>query len=147
VGEMDEILINNWNSKVSNEDLVYHLGDFCMGDPNKYLDRLNGTISFIRGSHDKKIKYCKKIKEINDMKTINIDGNVIILCHYCLKTWPRSHYNTIHLFGHSHGHLKEEGKSLDVGVDSHNFSPLSLNEVITIMKNKPDNFNFVDNRQ
>lgn len=29
VEEMNETLVNNWNSVVTNADHVYHLGDFC----------------------------------------------------------------------------------------------------------------------
>ncbi len=146
IGEMDEVLINNWNSVVGQNDKVYFLGDFCWGEPDKYLNRLNGSISFILGSHDKKIRLCKKITEINDIKTINIEDNIIVMCHYCMRTWSRSHYNTIHLFGHSHGKLEAVGKSMDVGVDSTNFYPISLEDVIKYMKNRPDNFNFVGNK-
>ena len=146
VEEMDEILINNWNSKVGANDIVYFLGDFCLKEPGRYLDRLNGVIYFIRGSHDKKIKVCDKIKEISDIKIITIpNNNIIVLCHYAMRTWARSHYNTWQLYGHSHGRLESQGKQMDVGVDCNNFSPVSLAEVITIMNNKPNNFNFVGN--
>ena len=141
--EMDEIMIKNWNEKVSADDIVYHLGDFSMTDPDKYLKRLNGTIHFIRGSHDKRIRLCSKITEINDIKIININNNVIILCHYAMKVWPRSHYNTWQLFGHSHGRLEPVGKQMDVGVDCNNFYPLSINDIEAYMKNRPDNFNLV----
>ena len=29
VQEMNEALILNWNKTVTNDDIVYHLGDFC----------------------------------------------------------------------------------------------------------------------
>jgi calcineurin-like phosphoesterase family protein len=60
-----------------------------------------------------------------------------------MKVWPRSHYNSFQLFGHSHGKLKEEGKQLDISVENINYTPISLDEVIDVMKNKPDNFNLV----
>lgn len=34
-----------------------------------------------------------------------------------------------HLYGHSHGRLSPQGRSLDVGVDCHNFRPISLDEL------------------
>lgn len=43
VEEMDEQLISNWNSKVTHEDTIYHLGDFAFSKtPEKYFYRLNG---------------------------------------------------------------------------------------------------------
>lgn len=146
IGEMDEVLINNWNVTVDTNDIVFHLGDFCMGDPDKYLNRLNGVIYFIRGSHDKHIKICDKIKSIKDMQTITINDSVITLCHYAMRTWPRSHYNTWQLYGHSHGKLEPQGKQMDVGVDCNNFYPVSFDELEEYMRQRPDNFNYVGKR-
>ena len=32
VEEMNKILVNNWNDTVKHDDVVYMLGDFCMGN-------------------------------------------------------------------------------------------------------------------
>ena len=59
IEEMNEAIIANWNSVVSPEDTVYHLGDFFMGRYDAIediLDRLNGTIKLIRGNHDTKAR-------------------------------------------------------------------------------------------
>ena len=63
--EMDEKLIENWNSVVEDQDIVYHLGDVYMGNhdtghtsPNKggyiesVLGRLKGRKRLILGNHD-----------------------------------------------------------------------------------------------
>ena len=55
--EMEEVLVNNWNNVVTNEDHVYHLGDFCWGKTDEWiriLKRLNGNIHIIKGNHDLK---------------------------------------------------------------------------------------------
>jgi calcineurin-like phosphoesterase family protein len=55
VAEMNETLIGNWNQTVGNEDIVFHLGDFCIGSAAEWsqiLDRLNGKIYLILGKHD-----------------------------------------------------------------------------------------------
>lgn len=57
VEEMNAQLIQKWNNKVSDEDTVYILGDFCFKmskqDAIKILKQLKGKKVLIRGNHDK----------------------------------------------------------------------------------------------
>lgn len=141
VEEMDETIIKNWNSVVSKTDTVYHLGDFSFRDPLIYLRRLNGNIVHIEGNHDK--KFLEKFDRIYKMKTIVIDKITIVLCHFAMRVWEKSHFNSWHCYGHSHGELESYGKSYDVGVDNNNFSPVSFEELKTIMQKLPDNENWL----
>ena len=50
---MNKTLTENWNSIITPEDTVYHLGDFAFGGISKYLPELNGDITMIRGNHDR----------------------------------------------------------------------------------------------
>lgn len=55
VEQMDEKIIKNWNSTVSNDDLVWFLGDFAMGSRNHVVElghKLNGHKYMIKGNHD-----------------------------------------------------------------------------------------------
>ncbi|MDD5164256.1 MAG: phosphoesterase [Patescibacteria group bacterium] len=150
VDEMNESLIEEWNKVVGEDDTIYHLGDFSWDDielVKSILKRLNGKKFFCFGSHDKHMSqlsgYFKEMKESFLIKTE--EDQFIFLNHYIHKEWHLSHYGAWHLFGHSHGRMddyaKEEGKLLDVGVDSHNFKPWSLDEVKKIMESRPLNFN------
>jgi calcineurin-like phosphoesterase family protein len=147
VDEMNETIISNWNSKVKQNDTVYHLGDFAFCDPETIIKRLNGNIYFIVGSHDKVMWKYKHLLIGNMLPLVNIKINnqFITLCHYNMRVWDKSHYNTFHLYGHSHGGLNnlDLGKAYDVGVDTNNFTPVSFDEIVEIMKKKPDNFNFI----
>jgi calcineurin-like phosphoesterase family protein len=132
---MDEALIKNWNKRVAKGDVVYHLGDFGFGRCLDVLDRLNGIIILIEGSHDSHImRECEgRFFQINKMRTITILKQEITLCHYAMRRWPKSHYGSWHLYGHSHGKLPPYGKSFDVGVDCNGFSPISFFEIQTKM--------------
>ena len=156
VSEMNEILIQKWNSKIKPEDIVYHLGDFAFGyfeDQLNILKRLNGSINFVPGSHDKNLPETVEAfnkergatfhKILGPMATVCVEKTEITLCHYSMRTWPKSHYGTWHLFGHSHGKLEGWGKSFDIGVDAWHFEPLSIQEVGKVMASRPDNFNLV----
>lgn len=53
---MDEVLIHNWNERVTDEDTVYVLGDaFWKNEESsvKIIQRLNGHKHLIRGNHDR----------------------------------------------------------------------------------------------
>jgi len=144
VEEMDEVLIKNWNNVVDSKDTVYHLGDFSFRDPNAYVNRLKGKIVLIRGGHDFKFKNeLRCFNDVFDLKTIKIKDKTIVLCHYCLRVWDKSHYNSWHLFGHSHGKLESIGKSHDVSVNNIDFKPISFENLEKTMQDKPDNFNLL----
>ena len=55
VFHMNETIIANWNSVVGPDDIIFHLGDFCLGGSAEWinvLNRLNGKIYLIAGNHD-----------------------------------------------------------------------------------------------
>lgn len=58
-GEMDDVLIRNWNYRVTPSDEVFYLGDLCHGKnaapASEYLSQLNGRIHVISGNHDEEI--------------------------------------------------------------------------------------------
>ncbi len=70
-------------------------------------------------------------------KELKVEGKFIVLFHYGQRVWNKSHHDSIHLYGHSHGSLPPHGKSVDVGVDckeiTHEYRPVSLDEVVRYM--------------
>jgi calcineurin-like phosphoesterase family protein len=62
----------------------------------------------------------------------------ITLLHYALRVWNKSHYSSWHLYGHSHGSLPDDPNSMsfDVGIDCHNYTPISFEQVKAIMARK-----------
>lgn len=145
VTEMNEVLIANWNAVVREQDSVWHLGDFCMGSDepaSSFAARLNGTIHLIQGNHDDRTvrDSAASFASIDMMKSISVDGQQIFLCHYPLREWNRAWRGAWHLFGHVHGRLDHEqrSKSLDVGVDSQAYRPISYEEIKGVMQERPD---------
>jgi calcineurin-like phosphoesterase family protein len=113
IDEMNEALVNNWNSVISNADHVYHLGDFCWGKKDdwiKYLKLLNGNIHIIKGNHDLKdypYDVKKYIVEAVDYKEITDCGRHVIMCHYPIMCYKAS-YNPNCYMLHGHTHVTRE---------------------------------------
>ena len=150
IDEMNETMVANWNSKVKEADLTYCLGDMVwQGDAREIreiLDRLNGKIIYVPSkerSHEAVLKYRDRFLEVDSLITIPFNNTFLTFCHYCLRTWPKSHYNSWHCYAHSHGRLEPIGKSHDAGVDNNNFFPLSFEEIAKIMDGRPDNPGYI----
>lgn len=130
--EMNREMIRRWNERVNQDDIVYHLGDFAFRgkDPLTYRQRLNGRIVFIVGNHDKRRDIeSAGFESIHDLLQVSINGTPIVLCHYAMRVWNKSHHGALHLYGHSHGTLPSTAQSLDVGVDCWDFQPITLVEI------------------
>ncbi|MFN3852492.1 MAG: metallophosphoesterase [Spirosomataceae bacterium] len=149
VEEMDEELIKRWNERVKPNDDVYHLGDVGLCNSarlREILEQLNGNIFLIRGNHDGAAESCKsRFEWIKDYYKLKIQDTgfeggeqSIILMHYAMRVWDKSHWGTYQLYGHSHGELPDDPNllSFDVGVDCHNYYPISWEEVKEIMNKK-----------
>ena len=158
VDEMDATMVMRWNEVVKPTDIVYHLGDFCLGDATasrKYFAALNGVVRILGNTwhHDRRWMKSIMYTGLDAENTVDIlppmvvlefheygDGKypqVLVLCHYPLVEWDRKHYGAWHLHGHCHGNYHySSGKAFDVGVDPQNFYPISLEEVAAIMETK-----------
>ncbi len=147
--EMNTELIKRWNEKIPEDADVYHLGDFALCPPDQLdeiLRQLNGRIHLIIGNHENAALNAKRgfkwKKEYFELKVEDAECKNgvqrIVLFHYAMRVWRSSFRGTWHLYGHSHGTLPdlENSLSFDIGVDSHNFYPLSYDEVKAIMQQK-----------
>ena len=144
ISEMDKEIIRRHNEVVKDNDIVVHAGDFMMGNKAfaaKYINQLNGKHIFIKGSHDKWLVGANQIWETSIEKTH------IVVCHYSMRVWPKSHFGSWQLYGHNHGGLEPIGKQWDIGVDNNNFYPISFEQLKEIMKSRPDNFNLIKKEQ
>lgn len=134
ISEMDEHLIQAWNARVEPKDTVYHLGDFALASPARYIHRLNGRIMLVRGNHDMErgADELQVFKEVHDMITL-VKQN-LVLCHYPMRSWPRIRKGAVMLHGHAHGRLPPLQNSVDVGVDVWGYAPASVREVMDRVK-------------
>lgn len=145
---MNSSIIENWNSKVQNNDICYILGD--LGFPRNRDDyhsleslirKLNGKeIHFICGNHDKDLKGSTKdlFTSYSSYMEVEINEQFIVMSHYPMLSWNKSFYQSWMLHGHCHGTLPEDphSKRVDVGVDCWNYSPVSFQELKTKMDSK-----------
>ena len=114
-------------------DNFYYLGDWGLTSVPK-MEAYMATVAssganlfFIKGNHDKKdtIHLYKKYGTfLGEQKCVKIwhEGKEypIVLNHFAMRVWDRSHHGIYHLYGHSHDGLdkngEEWGRSMDAGV-------------------------------
>lgn len=146
IQEMNQTLIDNWNSVVEEDDYVFHLGDFCFAGSDKWKEltsQLNGHIVLIKGNHDHMSKTMEKLFDhVSYEMSIEVDKTRVYLNHYPFLTYagPYKKAPVIQLFGHVHTSKRTTGKDrgrikmlfptqYDVGVDNNNFTPVSWKQI------------------
>ncbi len=129
--EMDKVIIERHNAVVAPNDIVVHARDFTLKKKSRaeeYIKQLNGNHIFLRGSHDRWLA-----NSVPMVYRKRIEDQLVVVCHYAMRVWEESHYGSWQLYGHSHGNLAAVGLQMDVGVDSHDFYPVSFSKVKTIL--------------
>lgn len=146
--EMNDCIIENYNSVINQNDELYHLGDFAFGDKSKipYLrNRIRcRNIHFIYGNHDRAIKkvkhYHQLFSTVRDYKEIRHNKVLVSLFHFPIASWNDMENGAISLHSHTHGTWPRVGRRMDVGVDPQSFHPVLLDEVIEELTSFPIDF-------
>lgn len=151
VEEMNEAIIERWNSVVKEGDIVYHLGDVMMGTDLAWgmenLPRLNGEKYLALGNHDtdNKISFYKEhciFKDIQFGYRIKFKKKCFLTTHYPTITANGNDCSTLNLFGHTHQQTNffQDAAGIrtymyHVGMDSHDCTPVNLEDLYTEIRN------------
>jgi calcineurin-like phosphoesterase family protein len=135
VEEHDEALIANWRETVTDEDEVWHLGDFALHvDAARIAELLRilpGRKHLITGNNDGPDTLAASgWASVQSYAEIKVDGHPLVMCHYAFRTWKNMGKGWIDLHGHSHGLLKRQTRQYDVGVDLFHFRPVTLETIL-----------------
>lgn len=147
--EMNQGLIESWNNVVRKTDTVFHLGDFCFGKYEDWVDILNqlrGDIILIKGNHDKskiinRVLRDGYLKEIYPVGTqMKAEGFELNFSHYPMEIGNRPNKFSCH--GHLHSHPSRMTNQINLGIDSGLSEilrkpfgePISLDELTAYLK-------------
>lgn len=102
---MNETMATNINIKVDRSDYLFHLGDWSFG-PVQNAERFRSMINcrnvhLIVGNHDRKFlkekQFTKLFSKIDGLYEGTVEDQFMVLCHYAMRVWNRSHYGAYHL--------------------------------------------------
>ena len=147
IDDMNEGLIEKWNLRVGDDDDVFVLGDFSFrakkGTIAPIFRRLKGKKHLIIGNHDNPEVIGLPWNSTPVIyRELRLDAADLILSHYPMRSWNRMYHGSVHLFGHTHGHVVDYQNACDVGVDNWNYEPVTLDEIKLKMQGAAQNPDF-----
>lgn len=141
--QMNQAIIDNHNKMLTDDDVLYHVGDFCFrykGDARYWEQMLNGKIIHIRGNHDKNngtntfITHCimefggiifyvthvpPDEKEKGTIQSYLIDLCNVVLCGHIHEKWKWKKIR--------------RKPCINVGVDAWDMQPVSIHSILKLV--------------
>lgn len=139
VYEMNKVLVQNWNSTVGKDDIVYMLGDFALTTKDETIEighYLNGNKTLILGNHDHASMDTYRMagfKYVSNQPIIIND--FFILSHTPQYVEPDGLYANI--FGHIHNNPAYKDfstRTFCASVERINYTPIDFEEIIAKME-------------
>lgn len=158
LASMNKTLVDNINFLVQEDDILIHLGDWSFGGFDKieeFRSQINcKNIHLVLGNHDDHISRNKEnvqrlFSSVQDYLKLDIRRPInkatvekfsFVCMHFPIISWDNMNQKVMHLFGHVHlpPHLRVmEGRAMDVGVDGNDLEPISMDEVVRILSDRP----------
>jgi len=142
IEEMDATLIENWNSVVTENDIVYHLGNFAWSPivADNVIKQLNGNIKFILGEFDEAL--LEVIEYYQDLVILPNDifkdyKHKMVLSHYPLADWPGKERGIYHFHGHNFNTMRTDltiSNRVNCCTDFNNYKPMEIKELLKLFK-------------
>jgi calcineurin-like phosphoesterase family protein len=137
VDEMDQFMVDSWNSVVKSEDRVYHLGDVAIPKRGlQNLKKLNGRIRLVAGNHDPgRLDIWNEFPNITDicgafeLRKINW-----ILTHIPVRESQLERFSR-NIHGHLHAYVVRDSlgnpdiRYFNVSVERLDFTPINIDEL------------------
>lgn len=129
IEEHDAALLGQWRRVVCPEDVMFHVGDLCLGKPEqlaRHVKSLTGNIIYlVQGNHDGRslrrasargmLPENVRVLDEREPFEMTLGGHRIVLTHHPLDELPTG--VTLNVHGHSHGNRSPSPTHLDVSWD------------------------------
>lgn len=142
VDEMNEYILEKWNSVVKQGDIVYHLGDVFIGDKEQFKKmwpKFNGSKRLIIGNHDT-VDFLSSggfFKKVSMWRMFPEYG--LMLSHVPLHISSMYRHNLgrplYGIHGHIHQHSSPLGPYKNVCTEVTDYTPINIEDLALEAKN------------
>lgn len=144
VKEMNDYMLEKWNSVVKPGDIVYHLGDVVIGSKEEFKTlwpKFNGSKRLIVGNHDdipflssggffKKVQMWRMFPEFGLMFShVPLHSSSLLRHIDKTKLYPDGCETMLNVHGHIHQNPSPEGPYRNVSVEAINYTPINIEEL------------------
>jgi calcineurin-like phosphoesterase family protein len=144
VEEMNREMIKRWNDVVGPNDIVFCLGDFCLGTKENIIEigkQLNGTKFLIKGNHCRGTRKTYKEAGFKEVYNQGIDVfytmlGVIHLSHYPINHEFETYDNIlVNIHGHIHSPVlfdDDKPGKICVSAEATGYAPINIKEIVNL---------------
>lgn len=140
VDEMNETLVNNWNSTVGDDDVVIFLGDLAMWGHDAAVscfNKLNGQIVFVEGNHDDVDEDSAPFPIVKSCEISH--GKYHFYCEHNPENVDVTKYDWL-IHGHTHNNnirkfpfINIDNNRINVSAELLGYTPISLDDLCTLL--------------
>ena len=144
VDQMNQCMLENWNSVVKQGDIVYHLGDVVIGDHDQFKKlwpKFNGSKRLIVGNHDdikflstggffQKVLMWRMWPEFGLMFShVPLHESSLLRLTVRGGKYPEDCETLLNVHGHIHQNPSPEGPYRNVSVEAIDYTPINIEDL------------------
>ena len=136
--EMNEHIIECWNSVIDKRDMIFILGDLTMEKKRDYplLDKLKGDKNVVLGNHDRRQDVNELLKYVNGVSGMVNYKSKIILTHCPIHPRELDYRFSHNIHGHVHENSLDDPRYINVSCEAIDYIPKTLEQLLNKISQK-----------